>query len=77
MKFNKGESNKEIPYLELGLSNKRIYGLFSTANSAEGNVMPELQLYSTTTGLKGALHIGNNLYTAQSGCGFYVLIFHE
>lgn len=77
MKFEKGEQTKEIPYSELGLSDKRVYGFFSTANSSEGNVMPELQLYNTATALKGALHVGNNIYTPQSGCGFYVLIFHE
>lgn len=77
MEFHKGESSKEIPYSELGLSNKKKYSFFSTANSAEANIMPELQLYSTSTGVKGALHVGNNIYTAQSGCGFYILIFHE
>lgn len=75
--FIPGESGLDISYSELGLSGKKIYGIFTTCNSADGIIAPEAQAYVTDYGIKVTLHDDNGIYSIRYGAGYYVLIFHE
>ena len=51
--------------------------MFSTASTADGLFMPELQLYKTSSGINGILHLGEKTYTSKGNVAFYVMIFYE
>ncbi len=76
--FETGESSKEIvSYTDLKSSIGGIHALFSTASTADGLFMPELQLYKTSSGINGILHLGEKTYTSKGNVAFYVMIFYE
>ena len=76
--FETGESSKEIAsYTDLKSSIGGIHALFSTASTADGLFMPELQLYKTSSGINGILHLGEKTYTSKGNAAFYVMIFYE